>query len=112
MNFSQEQLTGIVRHFVTLAGAIILVFFSGAEGLITEVGASVVMLAGVIWSIAVKANQPLIDKIRGVINHSIAITSAFLIYFGKVDVNETLTGIVTSIMNLLPFLLSIFDKRQ
>lgn len=107
-----EQFEGIVRHAVTLLGAVILVFFSEAEGLVGEVSGSLVMLAGVIWSLARKTDKPLIDKVRGVVNHSIAIVGAFLLYFGHDDTWTTVESIVGTLMNLLPFILSFADKSK
>lgn len=109
---TREQFEGIVRHAVTLLGAVILVFFSEAEGLVGEISGSLVMLSGVIWSLVRKTGQPLIDKIKGVVNHAVAITGAFLLYFGHDETWSTLESVIGTLMNLLPFILSFADKSK
>lgn len=110
---TQQQFEGIIRHTLTLIGAVVLVFFSGAENLVGELTGSGVMLAGVIWSLAAKTDKPVIDKVRGLINHSIAIVTAFLIYFGAgEDALGTVEAVTAAIVNLLPFILSFIDKKK
>lgn len=109
---TQEKFLGIVRHTLTFAGGLILVFVADADGVVQEVSASALMLAGVLWSIFTKTGQPLADKIRGVANHSIAIVSAILIYLGK-DANlTTIETTVAMIINMIPFILSFLDKKD
>lgn len=112
MALTKQQTEGLVRHALTLVGAIILVFFADAENMVGEIVAAGAMLAGVIWSIATKSGGTLIEKIKGVSNHSIAILSAILIYFGKGDAVNTIELVVGTIINILPFLFSALDKNK
>ncbi len=112
MGLTIEQFQGIVRHALTLTGAIILVFFADAEGVIAEVVAAGTMLAGVLWSLGVKTGQPLSEKIKGIVNHSIAILTAILVYLGHEGSLSSIELIAGTIINLLPFILSVLNKNK
>lgn len=109
---NQQQFEGILRHALTLAGAVVLVFFSDAEGLVGEITASAMMLGGIVWSLVRKTGGETVDKVKGVVRHSFAIVSSFLLYFGKTDIDATVGIIVNAIINIIPFIWSFVDKSE
>jgi hypothetical protein len=54
MNFTREQVLGIVRHVLTFAGGIVVAKGIADEATVTEVIGGVITLIGAIWSIVAK----------------------------------------------------------
>jgi hypothetical protein len=48
---NKEQILGIVRHSLTFAGGMLVVFGIVEEGIISEITGSLITLVGLIWSV-------------------------------------------------------------
>lgn len=110
---SQDQFLGIIRHALTLAGALLIVSFPNAEGFINEIGGSAAILVGLVWSAVDKwstGNKQ--DIVEGLFRHAVGVGVVILTFLGSDTGLSVLDKVLTYGVMLIPILFSLFDKKK